>query len=217
MREPGPQPSGRVTGILVQVCGALAEAHSLGFSHRDIKPENIILCERGLIPDVPKVVDFGLAKDTTNDTGESGQVILATPQYVAPEVITDASTGPAADLYALGAVGYYLVTGHPPFEGNIGELLKQHLSAKPRPPSELASVSPGLEAILLRCLEKRPADRFESATALADALRALPSDPDWDVARAREWWRAHRPAEPKPSRGTPTTQITVDLGERVPA
>jgi serine/threonine-protein kinase len=215
VREHGPQPSGRVVGILVQALGALAEAHEHGFSHRDIKPENIILCERGLIPDVPKVVDFGLAKEITKEIGASAQVILATPGYVAPEVITDASTGPSADLYALGAVGYYLVTGRAVFEGTVGEVLKQHLTAEPRPPSELASLSPGLEAVILRCLQKRPADRYESATALADALRALPVDPDWDTTRARAWWREHRPAEPKPSNRVPTTQITVDLGERV--
>ncbi len=218
VRENGPQPSGRVVNILVQVCGALAEAHARGFSHRDIKPENIILCERGGIPDVPKVVDFGLAKDFTHEPGKSGELVLATPHYVAPEVITRAGTGPAADLYALGAVGYFMLTGHPPFEGNVATVLKQHLSDRPRPPSQLASIAPGLEAVILRCLEKDPASRYESASALADALRALARDPDWTTERAREWWRGHRPNELRLSMsGQPTAQITVDLGERVSA
>jgi serine/threonine-protein kinase len=217
VREHGPQPSGRVVSILVQVCGALAEAHARGFAHRDIKPENIILCERGLIPDVPKVVDFGLAKDFTTESNRSGELILATPHYVAPEVIREASTGPAADLYALGAVGYFMLTGRPPFEGNVAEVLKQHIADAPRPPSEHASLAPGLEAVILRCLEKQPSARLETASALGDALRALVLDPDWDTQRARAWWRAHRPAEPKPTSGEQTTQITVDLGERVSA
>jgi len=216
VRAHGPQPSGRVVSILIQVCGALAEAHARGFSHRDIKPENIILCERGGIPDVPKVVDFGLAKDFTNESGQSTELIMATPHYVAPEVIQAAGTGPSADLYALGAVAYFILTGRPPFEGELGEVLRQHLTAKPRPPSELANLAPGLETVILRLLEKDPAARFASALELADALRAI-RDPDWDVQRAREWWRTNRPAERKPMTGQPTAQITVDLGERVQA
>jgi serine/threonine-protein kinase len=216
VRDHGPQPAGRVASILLQACGALHEAHALGITHRDIKPENIILCERGLIPDVVKVVDFGLARELSTDTGASIQLLLATPEYIAPEVITDPSkVGPAADLYALGAVGYVLLTGRRVFEsGSAGDTLQLHLTARPRPIRELASAPADLEAVILRCLEKRPEDRYARAAALADALRALAPDPDWDVDRARAWWRAHRPAEPVPDTGDPTGALTIDLGER---
>ena len=217
-RAHGPQPSGRVAAILEQVCGALQEAHDKGIVHRDIKPANIILCERGGVPDFAKVVDFGLVREMTADTGESRQVILGTPDYVAPEVLTDPDTiHPAADLYALGAVGYYLLTGRCVFEGKTAvDVCVQHTRAIPVPPSRLApaAVVPELEAIVLRCLAKRPGERFASAAELAGALRAVPRG-DWDLASARTWWRAHEAAGRAPIRAAaPTRTITVNLGER---
>jgi len=223
VRRYGPLPSTRVVHILGQVCRALHEAHERGIVHRDIKPANIILCERGLVPDFAKVVDYGLVKEITADTGASTQVILGTPAYVAPEAITDPSTiGPAVDLYALGAVGYFLVTGRRVFEGKTAvDLCIQHVTAKPKPPSEVASIhiAPELEAIIMRCLEKKPTDRFASADELALALAAVPPEKDWDRAEATRWWRdfRDRQTEAVVASTTPTMTITVDLGARAPA
>src|SRR5688572_13393375 len=154
----GAQPDDRVIAILIQVCGALQEAHNRGIIHRDIKPANIILCERGDVPDVAKVVDFGLVKEITTDSNDTGR-IFGTPAYLAPEVVTNPELlGPATDLYGVGAVGYFLVTGRRVFEGttDIAALVK-HVSATPVPPSEhVPGISRELEAILLQCLAKDP-------------------------------------------------------------
>ena len=215
----GAQPATRVARILAQVCGALQEAHDSGFIHRDIKPANIILCERGNLPDIAKVVDFGLAKEITADTGASVQVILGTPGYVAPEAITDPSSiGPGVDLYALGAVGYILLTGKRVFEGKSGaDICIKHLTLPPPRPSTVTDnhIPADLEAIILRCLAKTPNERFATAAELASALRALPAG-DWNDARAREWWRElhRRGADAKIVSEAATETITVDLGSR---
>ncbi len=211
----GPLPAGRVIHILAQVCGALHEAHAAGIVHRDIKPANIILCERGAMPDVAKVVDFGLAKELTQNTGDTKQIILGTPEYLAPEAATDPTSarGPA-DLYALGAVGYFLLTGKKVFEGRSGiDALVQHVTATPRPPSELVPVPADLEALVLACLAKSPAAR-PTAAALQLALRALPPSPGWDDAEAARWWREVH-AAPDAGTSMPSfSAITVDLEHR---
>jgi len=218
----GPQPSGRVAHVLAQVCGALHEAHARGLVHRDIKPANIILCERGLVPDFAKVVDFGLVKEITTDTGASTQVVLGTPAYIAPETITDpAAVSPAVDIYALGAVAYELVTGRRVFEGKTTlDVCVQHVTAVPRPPSQVAAihVDPALEAVILRCLAKKPEERYDSAAALGEALRAVPPTKGWDDTEARRWWRemrAQRDAAAATS-AAPTATLTmpIDIGRR---
>jgi hypothetical protein len=194
VRKHGPQRSGRVAQVLAQVCGALNEAHAKQIIHRDIKPANIILCERGGMPDVAKVVDYGLVKEFAADTAASTQVVLGTPSYLAPEAITDPSTvGPAADLYALGAVGYFLLTGRKVFEGKTAvDICIAHVTKPPTPPSQLAMhVDPRLEAVLMKCLEKKPEDRYANALELRAALLAIgPSD--WSIADARAWWDEYR-------------------------
>jgi len=215
----GPQPSGRVVHILAQVCGALHEAHAARLIHRDIKPANIILCERGAMLDVAKVVDFGLVKEITRDTGASTQVVLGTPAYVAPEAVTDpAHITPAVDLYALGAVGYFLITGRPVFEGKTAvDVCIQHVTQPPRPPSALGiAIAPALEAVLMTCLAKQPAQRHRSAAALAEALEAVPPADDWSQADAVAWWDRFRTSQPAgtPATAAPTSTITVDLGAR---
>lgn len=210
----GPQPAGRVVHILTQVCGALQEAHDQGMTHRDVKPGNIILCERGGMVDVAKVVDFGLAEKLADSA--SPAAIRGTPAYIAPEAVTDPDRiGPASDLYALGAVGYFLLAGRPPHVGaTVQDTLLLHVTATPRPLAELAPVPTPLEAAILRCLDKAPSRRYPSARALADALADI-ADPSWSAAQAELWWRDFRaaPLAPPPSE-VKTLTITVDLGAR---
>jgi serine/threonine-protein kinase len=219
VRIEGPQPAGRVVQILVQVCGALQEAHDANLIHRDIKPANIILCERGGVPDVAKVVDFGLVKEITRDTDESTQVIEGTPGYIAPEVVTGSvRIGPAVDIYALGAVGYFLLAGRRVFEGKTPmQICTQHVTLPPRPIAELTKrlVPPELEAIIMKCLAKQPADRYPSTSALAAALEAMPPVRDWDRDAAKLWWRAFRDKQAStPSTDTPTQTMTIDIEHR---
>ncbi len=218
VRRHGPQPSGRVASILAQVCGALHEAHLANLIHRDIKPANILLCERGGMPDVAKVVDFGLAKDFTVNTGETGQVVLGTPAYMAPEAMTDPSNvGPGVDIYALGAVGYYLLTGRPMFTGKTGvDVCIQHVTKPVTPPSQVVAhhIAPELEAIIMKCVAKAPADRYASARALGEALKALPATVNWSPAEARTWWGDFRRIQQKVSQAVdaPTMTMRIDLG-----
>ncbi|MEO8704678.1 MAG: serine/threonine-protein kinase [Kofleriaceae bacterium] len=221
VEEFGPQPCDRVMSVMVQVCGALHEAHTNGIIHRDIKPANIILCERGAVPDVAKVVDYGLVKEITANTGESSHIILGTPAYIAPEAVSDPeSVGPAGDLYALGAVGYYLLTGKRVFEGKTSvDVCVQHVTATPIPPSKVADVKipEALENLILKCLEKSPTVR-PGAAALARSLRAVPICGDWTEDEALAWWVEFRKREERKlaeKTTEPTMTITVELGHRV--
>ncbi len=193
--DDGPQTPGRVVHVLQQVAGALAEAHALGLVHRDVKPANIVLCERGGVPDVAKVLDFGLVKDQALPGAASltqSNTILGTPLYMAPEALTAPDrVGPRTDLYALGAVGYFLLTGAPVFTGNTVEVLGHHLHTRAVRPSErLGRPLPGrLEEVILSCLEKDPERRPRDARALQDALLTA-GVPAWTEADARAWWAA---------------------------
>jgi serine/threonine protein kinase len=195
VRAHGPQPAPRVVHILRQVCGALEEAHDMGLVHRDIKPANVILCPRGGLFDVAKVVDFGLVKDLQAEESvelTGANTITGTPLYLSPEAIRGVDgVGPASDLYALGAVGYFLVTGRPPFEGSLVEVCGHHLHTQPVRPSERLgrSVPRGLEEVLLHCLEKDPQRRPARASALAAALDACADVAEWTQQDARSWWR----------------------------
>jgi serine/threonine-protein kinase len=224
VRTDGPQPAPRVVHVLRQICGALDEAHALGIIHRDIKPANVILCQRGRKPDVAKVVDFGLVKEITRTVGddETGtRAIAGTPAYLAPEVMTDPDQiGPASDLYALGALGYFLLTGQHVFVGKTDlHVCTQHATAPPPPPSSRTSnpIPPDLEALILQCLAKAPAARPASAQALRLALGALPEARAWDETAAAEWWRdfeARRRAAARPvSMSAATMTITRELDD----
>jgi serine/threonine-protein kinase len=201
----GPQPEERVIYLLDQAAASLAEAHDAELIHRDLKPANILIVDRGGLSDLVKVVDFGLVKDVGLKTrdGETPEpaltkanTITGTPLYMAPEALTAPDTIDArADLYALGAVGYWLLTGTHVFGGSsIVEVCAHHLHSIPDPPSLRLQtpVAADLEAVLLACLAKRPEDRPASAHVLRDRLRACAASGRWTNARAAQWWRAHR-------------------------
>lgn len=215
VREHGPPPPGRSINILLQVCGSLEEAHGLGLIHRDIKPANIMLCRRHGQVDVVKVLDFGLVKDIGGE-GDQGQTlsegITGTPLYLAPEAIQNPDeVGPGRDIYAIGAVGYFLLTGKPPFEGrNLLEICQKHVATQPIPPSERVRqpVDPELESIVLKCLAKNPADRFASVTELADALQGVATRFPWRREDAAKAWNQIDPAlTRKRQAGQPSTHV----------
>ncbi len=196
----GPQPAERVIHLLEQVASSLAEAHDAGLIHRDIKPGNILVVDRGGISDLVKVVDFGLVKDVRGGAAEAtittADAITGTPHYMAPETINAPDTVDArTDIYALGAVGYWLLTGTHVFRGNtVMEVLAHHLHSAPEPPSVRLNipVERDLEKVLLACLSKRPDDRPTSAQVLRDQLRACHAARRWTNHRASEWWTSHR-------------------------
>jgi hypothetical protein len=195
VKDYGPQPECRVISILVQVCGSLAEAHGIGLVHRDIKPANIFLTRRGGLPDFVKVLDFGLVKARAVEgqlelTG--AHTTLGTPLYMSPEAVEHPDKVTAsADIYSLGAVGYFLLTGQPLFDcATLGEVLMHQVKQLPAKPSERLGkpVSPELENLLMCCLAKKSADRPDSARELADALMKCPGATDWTRDRAEQWW-----------------------------
>jgi hypothetical protein len=221
VRTFGPLPPARVAHVLRQVCGALAEAHEMGLIHRDVKPANVILCRRGGLFDVAKVVDFGLVKDLAGDdpvelTGAN--TIAGTPLYLSPEAITGGDRlGPQSDLYALGAVGFFLVTGQAPFQGSLIEVCGHHLhTPAPRPSERLGrGVPAALEDVLLRCLEKDPKRRPGSAEELSAALEAAEVG-EWSQDDAKRWWRDHGPDAGRSTAGPDVSAATATYdGEAV--
>lgn len=198
----GRLPQARVIHLMKQVAGALAEAHEAGLIHRDIKPSNIMLCKRGGVLDVAKVLDFGLVRVV----GETGGQVAGTPAYMAPETFSSASNvGERSDVYALGAVAYYLVTGQDLFDGETTtELATQHAFDPPEPPTERvpdACIDASFEAVILRCLAKDPAKRPASAREVLVALEELGSD--WSQADAEALW-IDRPLQSDVSGDAPT-------------
>jgi len=205
----GPQPEARVIRILTQICGSLYEAHTLGLVHRDVKPANIMLNRRGCDADVIKVLDFGLVK-AIDDKQQAGMTaansLTGTPLYMAPEAIQSPnSVDPRSDLYAVGAVGYFLLTGTPVFDAaGIVELCRQHVDAIPDPPSQRLgkSVSPELEGAILACLEKSRAKRPQTARDLAQLLLRSPAAGQWSIEDSENWWNAHERRSVAPAGGS---------------
>ncbi len=194
----GPQVPSRVAYLLRQVCGSLKEAHDLGLVHRDIKPHNLMLCRRGGELDVVKVLDFGLVKDTTeNDAGALSKSlrILGTPLYMSPERIRDASAADARDdIYAAGAVGYYLLTGRPVFESSSDlDVATQVLNTPALRPSRLAPqpIPEQIDLAIYRCLAKSRTDRPQTIDELIDIFDTVLGAFPWRMAAAQEWWAKH--------------------------
>ena len=206
----GPVPPGRVIHILRQIAAALREAHSHGLVHRDVKPDNVMLCRRGE-DDFVKLLDFGLVKDVLHEATRdvTKQIrILGTPRYMSPErIVNPTDVDARADLYALGAVGYFLLTGRNTFEGEDSQdVANQVLHAPaPRVSATVPSVPEALDALIAACLEKDRSKRPPSAEAVIEALDRLSTRLAWTQRDAEAWWTAYREskaaadAEPTPA------------------
>jgi eukaryotic-like serine/threonine-protein kinase len=219
IRKFGPLPPERAIHLLHQACLSLAEAHACGFTHRDIKPANIYVCHYGIQHDFVKILDFGLVKatgvlDTVDGTLTAVGTIAGTPGYMSPEMALGREVDSRADIYSLGCVGYWLVTGRPVFEAQSAvEVLMDHARTPPPRLSERAPgpVPPGLEEILLACLHKSPDERPQSADEVAAALEKIPSPESWTPSRARRWWQEHGVV--RVSSDEPTVAVEASLVE----
>ena len=202
----GPLGAGRAIYLLKQVCSALIEAHAMQLVHRDIKPANIMVTELGAAYDVVKLLDFGLAKPIIDENVKDGDSELTiagsltgSPHYMSPEqAMGETQADQRSDLYAIGGVAFYMLTGRTTFESGVTlKVLLSHLHEKAVAPSVVrrtgggASISAELDALVLKCLEKSPSDRFQSARELLDALNRLPESNQWNERLAEQWWMSN--------------------------
>jgi serine/threonine-protein kinase len=214
----GPQPAGRVIHILLQALSSLAEAHDAGLVHRDVKPANLMLCRAADEVDIVKVLDFGIVQSASKRSSEPrppttlaelarsrptpGQQLLGTPTFMSPEQILAQPTDGRADLYALGCVALWLLTGKVPFKEQTAlATMLAHVTKSPDLSTLLpAHVPPQLQELLKRCLEKSPDDRPRDARGLAASLRAITLSPEetWTTERARAWWAEQQSRPPRP-------------------
>ncbi len=203
----GPQAPGRTIHFLAQTCWALQEAHNHGLIHRDLKPANIFAAKRGGVFDVTKLFDFGLVllrgegDKFLNVLGAGATTPFAgSPLYMSPEQAAGLKLDARSDIYSLGCVAYYLLTGRPPFEGESAwRVMVAHAKEPVTPPSRWNhSIPKDLEAVVMRCLAKEPHDRYGSPHELAEALRACKDSGTWDYEKAGAWWR-ERAAEIDPT------------------
>jgi tRNA A-37 threonylcarbamoyl transferase component Bud32 len=228
VRRFGPQDPRRVIHLLRQACHSLAEAHAAGLVHRDIKPANLHLCHLGLEYDFMKLLDFGLVKHETGSA--SAQTLLSgpnmaagTPAYMPPELLTGEPIDGRLDLYSLGCVAYFLLTGEQVFEADSAlRMIGQHLRAEPIPPSIRSSrpIPAELERIVLECLAKEPAGRPAGAAELALRLAAVDLPP-WTPEEAQAWWESNLGASPTTSPvvfpDPLSTRVEVALGGQTPS
>ncbi len=195
--QTGPLPAGRVIYILQQACGSLAEAHAIGLIHRDIKPANLMLCQRGGVHDFVKVLDFGIVKilgDQATKLTQTG-MMSGTPLYMPPEALGGPGGVDARiDVYALGGVAYFMLTGRAIFPDGLGlvEILTAQMNTVPERPSQItAGVPPDLERVIMRCLEKDPDHRPAGSAELLDELSQVSDAGSWDQRAAKTWWSVH--------------------------
>ncbi len=201
VREFGPLPADRALFVLRQVCHSLAEAHARGLVHRDVTPANVFLCRMGLDYDFVKVLDFGLVKFNDQRAMErtimgAQQMTAGTPAFMAPEQIAEGDVDARADVYSLGCVAYYLLTGQLVFEAETAmKMFLQHLQSTPLPPSQRTElpVPPEVDALVLACLDKDPARRPQDAEALLRLIDGTRAAGRWTNERARTWWQRHLP------------------------
>jgi eukaryotic-like serine/threonine-protein kinase len=206
VKRRGPLSPGRVVYLLKQVCNALNEAHAMQLIHRDIKPANLMVTELGETFDVVKLLDFGLAKPLTSEfqnTGDSELTVAGSltgsPMYMSPEqAMGDVQADQRSDIYGIGGVAFYMLTGRPPFEaGATLKVLLAHLNEAPVAPSSVRKKSHGqdvsfeLDAIILKCLAKSPDERYQTARELHDALNSLPESSQWNDRLAENWWTSN--------------------------
>jgi tRNA A-37 threonylcarbamoyl transferase component Bud32 len=204
----GPMPPARVVYLLRQVCAALNEAHAIGLIHRDIKPSNILVCPWGGLHDIVKLLDFGLVLHQKFNNGEGKLTreghIVGTPDFMSPEQAQDGDqVDPRTDIYSLGAVAYYLLTGQTVFPRKTAmQVVVAH--AHEPPPNLPPAIPPGLNRLVQRCLEKRPSQRFASVAEVDAALAAVQLDLPWTESQAAAWWAEHRNLDKAAQIDTPT-------------
>ncbi len=206
VKEHGPLPPSRVVHVLKQACESLAEAHQAGLVHRDIKPANIHLGKAGIRRDWVKVLDFGLVKSIHQEKmGDSLATAVGrtpgTPAYMSPEMTLSESVDARADIYALGCVGYYLLTGKLVFDATSAiQMIAMHIKNDPVPPALRANlqIPQALEAVILKCLAKKPEDRYSSVIELSRALDAARIQP-WTEEQADAFWSARQPVAGVPA------------------
>jgi len=203
VRRFGPLPPPRVIHLVTQVCESLAEAHEKGLIHRDVKPANLYVCRSGLRHDFIKVLDFGLVAERRAATPSDLRLtlpdsVLGTPAYMAPEAALGQPLDGRSDLYGLGCVAWWLLTGREVFEGSsVLDVVMKHVRDEPDPPSRHAgeTIPAELDAVILRCLEKKPERRPATAREVARLLHAVPVVGRWSDENAEEWWAVHAAAE----------------------
>ena len=224
VRRHGPLPPSRAIHLLRQVCAALREAHAIGLVHRDIKPANVITCVRGGVPDVAKLLDFGLVRHSGPPPGDalvtSPGSLTGTPAYMSPEQAGGQSDLDArSDIYSLGAVGYFLVTGQPPFVRDTPmRVLMAHMYEAPRPPSTLRPDLPeDLDALIVRCIAKDPSARYADVSELDRALAGCKASAEWSEVDAQAWWAAHTAegSEAGPENQTRSDSSKIEKSDRV--
>ena len=198
VRQFGPLPPARVVYLLTQVCESLEEAHEKGLIHRDVKPANIYVCRSGIRCDFVKVLDFGLVAHRREAKADvmltPADHAIGTPAFMAPEIAQGQEIDGRTDLYGLGCVAYWLLTGRQVFEGSgFLEVISKHLREEPEPPSRHSrdDLPRELDALVLSCLEKTPDRRPSSAREVARLLRAIPFEDQWSAEHAEAWWREH--------------------------